>query len=81
MPYISQEARKDLYYNGATPENAGELNYLITQVIIDYLEEHGESYQRYNDVVGTLECCKLEIYRRLISEYEDEKIKENGDVF
>lgn len=35
---------------------------------------------KHNNFVGELECCVLEIYRRLISPYEDEKISENGDV-
>lgn len=27
-----------------------------------------------------LECCKQELYRRLLSIHEDKKIIENGDV-
>jgi len=32
------------------------------------------------DVLGALECAKLEFYRRLVAVYEDVKIRENGDV-
>jgi hypothetical protein len=35
----------------------------------------------YNDVIGALECCKLELYRRMVAPYENTKIKENGDVY
>jgi hypothetical protein len=38
-------------------------------------------YAEINEVVGVLECCKLELYRRLAAPYEDTKIKENGDVY
>jgi hypothetical protein len=34
----------------------------------------------YNDAIGALEGAKLELYRRYVSAYEDDKIKENGDV-
>ena len=45
------------------------------------MEEKGEKYQIYNDIIGALECCKQEFYRRKIEEYENLKVKENGDVF
>jgi len=57
------------------------LNYVFTQVITEYLDNNGESYQTINDIVGALECCKLELYRRIVAPYEDQKIKENGDVY
>jgi hypothetical protein len=34
-----------------------------------------------DEVVGVLECAKLEIYRRIAAPYEDKKIVENGDVY
>jgi len=75
MPYIKQERR-----NLVIPADAGELNWKITQLIVEYLVSHGR-YQGFNDVIGALECCKLEVYRRLIAPYEDEAKKRNGDVF
>jgi hypothetical protein len=32
-------------------------------------------------VVGALEACKLEFYRRVVTPYEENKMKENGDVY
>jgi hypothetical protein len=32
------------------------------------------------NIEAELECCKLEIYRRLVAPYEDKKKDENGDV-
>lgn len=62
-------------------ENAGELNYQLTCVILEYVRKHGMKYQTLNDVIGALEGAKLEFYRRQVAEYEDKKIKENGDVY
>ena len=62
-------------------ESCGELNYLFSMLSKFYIEQNGENYQRYNDIVGALEGAKLELYRRQISKYEDKKISENGDVF
>jgi hypothetical protein len=86
MPYIKQSQRKKFDHGLDEllplnyPETAGELNYLITTITNHMLAVKGENYQLYNDIIGALECCKLEIYRRKIAAYEDEKIKENGDV-
>ena len=84
MPYITKQRRKQLLkQNGfwEVPKNAGELNYLLTMVCQEYLNHHGERYATYNDIIGALEGCKLEIYRRKIAPYENKKIKENGDVY
>jgi hypothetical protein len=79
MPYIKREARFDLD-KGRLPITPGELNYILTSEIQRYIYCRGENYQSYNDIIGALESCKLELYRRKIAPYEDEKIKENGDV-
>lgn len=85
MPYVSPEARRRLD-EGATPEGAGELNYAITRVVDEYLSRLGGEdgrlrYAHLNEVMGVLECAKLELYRRVAAPYEDEKIAENGDVY
>tara|TARA_R110000751_G_scaffold6560_2_gene27728 strand:+ start:3906 stop:4196 length:291 start_codon:yes stop_codon:yes gene_type:complete len=59
----------------------GDLNYIITTIIKKTLDRQGVRYQTANAVVGALECAKLELYRRLIAPYEDEKVKSNGDVY
>ena len=80
MPYINQEKRNEIY-DGNPPKTAGELNYLFSQEIVNYLYINGESYQTYNDIIGVLEATKLELYRRLVARYEDKKLGENGDVY
>jgi len=80
MPYIKKDIRPSLD-SGKEPTNAGELNYVITQLLVKYQLHHPTCYQTYNDMVGVLESSKLELYRRLIADYEDSKIAANGDVY
>lgn len=80
MPYINQERRAQLPPEGiGSPTTPGELNYLLTQVVINYLGQD-LCYERINDVIGALEACKLEFYRRIATPYESQKIFHNGDV-
>lgn len=78
MPYIKKERRNFLLDSPA--ENPGDLNYIISECIQDYWVEH-QNYQAINDIIGALEGAKLEFYRRVAAPYEDQKIKENGDVY
>lgn len=81
MPYIAKNRRFDLIEGNQLPDTAGELNYVLTKACLDYLASRQESYQVYNDILGALEGCKQELYRRQVSGYEDKKILENGDVY
>ena len=82
MPYLTRADRRELEYrDNQHPTVPGELNYLFTRLITQYIQVNKESYKTYNDIIGALECCKLELYRRLIGEYENLKRSENGDVF
>ena len=80
MPYINKEDRENIKDFTKSPTNAGELNYLIHLILSNYVDDLGESYQTYNDIMGVLEGVKLELYRRRVAKYEDKKIKENGDI-
>ena len=79
MPYIKQSDREKFKILGI-PETAGQLNYLFTKISLSYIDSKELSYQLYNDVIGALEGCKLELYRKQISDYEDKKIIENGEI-
>ena len=84
MPYIKEDQREawDQIVEGMNLDpgyvSVGDLNYLITKILLSY---GPEKYADFNALVGMLECCKLEFYRRAVAVYEDEKIKENGDVY
>jgi hypothetical protein len=77
MPYIDRDKRDDVI----SAENPGELNYLITLLVADYIKRKGKNYATLNEVVGVLECAKLELYRRVAAPYEDQKCEDNGDVY
>ena len=79
MPYIPKIHREQAKKVGAI--DAGELNFLLTEVCLDYIHRQGRKYSTFNDIIGALECAKQEFYRRLAAPYEDVKIKENGDVY
>jgi hypothetical protein len=84
MPYIKQENRH--LFDGSAPligetaTCAGDLNYAISVIAHTYLKKKGLNYANVNEVIGALECCKLELYRAIAAPYEDTKVIENGPV-
>lgn len=94
MPYIKQDKRPNYDElidrlilrvqadNSRTYESiCGDLNYIITRLVTGtYDIADRPSYSHINEVIGILECCKLEVYRRRASEYENQKMRDNGDV-
>lgn len=87
MPYIPMTQRLNISDELAnkslewTPANAGELNYLVSRFIANYIEKNGLKYANCNEMIGALECAKLELYRVMVGPYEDDKIAENGGVY
>lgn len=78
MPYIKQKDRDRVLEGDIRTE--GELNYFLTTWMLKYIHDKGASYSVFNGTIGVLECAKQELYRRMVSKYEDEKIAEHGDV-
>lgn len=81
MPYIKPEDRVKILLDDENISNAGEFNYYISTLINWYIHQKGKSYSTLNELIGVLECAKLELYRRVAAPYEDIKIEENGDVY
>jgi hypothetical protein len=91
MPYIAPEdrpqyeeliqslARKIAVATEDHAKRAGHLNYVITRLLLD---TYGRElrYWQHNEVIGMLECCKQEFYRRQTGPYEDQCIEKSGDV-
>ncbi len=59
----------------------GQLNYAINILLFQYLAGEPTTYQRLNEIIGALECAKLEFTRRLVVPYEDLKRDQNGDIY
>jgi len=82
MPYIKKERRNDMdeivdFMNLHEVKADGDLNYIL----FAFCKRHVvPSYNNYKNFCGELHQCATEIERRLLATYEDEKIKENGDV-
>lgn len=82
MPYIKQDRRDDcdvivemMQLNHIKAD--GDLNYILYKFCKENVEP---SYNNYKNFIGELHECAHEIRRRLLAEYEDEKIKSQGDV-
>lgn len=82
MPYIRQTERPQIDENidKIFIAGVGHLNYAITRLCHNYIKQMGLKYARLNDVVGVLDCAKMEMYRRIVAPYENTKIVENGTV-
>lgn len=81
MPYVAgDKLRRDIELGLRRPQTPGELNFLISSLCNTYLDEEPR-YADINEVVGVLECAKLELYRRVAAPYEDIACANNGDVY
>jgi hypothetical protein len=84
MPYISEVAREHIDpHVQPLAENihtAGDLNYAITRLALQFLTMRGVNYSDIAEVVGTFHLAAGEMERRLVSIYEDFKLEQHGDV-
>lgn len=84
MPYINSQLQRDKFRQiielVSEETTEGELNFILTTLVGQYVIEKGLCYRNINDVMGALQGCLLEFYRRVAAPYEDKKIEENGDV-
>ena len=87
MPYITSNQKAKLVYysydgsDSAVADDAGELTYLLTLPAIAYKNRHGVKFHVLCTIMGAFICAAFEFYRRVIAQYEDQKIVENGDVY
>ena len=66
---------------GREPRQAlGDLNYVVFAAVRRYLDDGRMTYANASALLGTMDCCRMEIYRRLIAPYEDTKRQEHGDA-
>ena len=86
MPYIKRERRLDFrWFLCDSPKyirNKGELEYVLYQIAVKYLfMDDQPNFDRRHDVVYAIQHVADELRRRHLDGYEDEKIKDNGDIF
>ena len=90
MPYIKQNERNpfdphiekliDILKQKPAWNSMGSVNYIITKIILS-LWHNCRTYHMGNAIVGVLHCAASEFVRRHLSKLEDEKIRQNGDVY
>lgn len=87
MPYITEEDKKK--YEPALQNlrkllnknmSKGDLTYLVYSLGLEYISKKGESYTNISSAISCLDDAKEELRRRRLTPYEENKIKENGDV-
>lgn len=85
MPYINPTARTrydDAIEAFPVIQDKGDLTYIINRLMLRFAYEHGlVGYQRHSDAVAATADAGHEYRRRVLDEYEDLKILENGDIF
>jgi hypothetical protein len=96
MPYINEEERLELdeainymieairnskcslFNHNDFSNYLGRINYCFSRVIMGVMKT--VSYKNIAMSTGVLENIKQELYRRVASSYEDQKILANGDI-
>lgn len=90
MPYIVKDMREKVepaikclieMADFTDDEIEGVMNYVITTLLNKAMKREAKwRYKWINRVVGVLECAKLEFYRRIAAEREDNAIASNGEI-
>ena len=85
MPYITKErrgtidCRLHLFTDYIHDLSAGDLNYIFSKIVWSEFDKN-PNYAKANELMGMLQGVQAEFYRRKVAPYEDEKLKENGDI-
>lgn len=91
MPYIPEvhritvdshiDALIEQISRHAPEDRGGILNYTVTRLLLGMVSGYPTTrYRHYSGLIGDLQCCLLEFYRRHVAPYEDQARMRNGDV-
>lgn len=91
MPYIEEDDKLIYRYGlreladafAARGAGDGDLNYVLTKVVIAWLMYHQPPYNYALRGRGllALQAAALEYYRRVMAPYEERKMRAHGDVY
>lgn len=88
MPYLKDLARRAALsarhrrnMGVPAPADGAELNFIITDLIDEFIARHGLNYHVLEEIGGALTLVTFEFQRRVVEPYENLKIEENGDVY
>ena len=86
MPYITKKRLDALLGNSTSDFNykmtsKGELNFMITQLLIEYINDRKLSYTTISEASAAARDAANELDRRILSKYEDTMLQKHGDVY
>ena len=81
MPAIRKNERKRLEDPSQPIGNVGNLTYVLTRETKRYWVNSSRRYLNIAEILGALLCTILYFWDRIGRPYEEQKTKENGDVY
>lgn len=80
MPYLQYEEKEKLL-DHMYPVKPGELNFLLSVLMIRYWQKSKRNYQALNDISGAATEALAEFRRNVVVPYELRKMAENGNIY
>ena len=86
MPYITKQEKADLkpLLDQIKFSGPGTLTYGVSILMINYLNTtspHMLTFTALNSAIGAVERATDEFKRRILGPYEQQKMRENGDIY
>ena len=86
MPYITKQEKTELkpLLDQVSISTPGSLTYAVSILMMSYLKptvNNPLSFTSLNSVIGAVERALDEFKRRILDPYEQQKIRDNGDIY
>ena len=86
MPYIDKTRKGELrpLLDKIKFAGPGDLTYAVSVLMINYLttlSPHMLTFHALNGCIGAVELAIHEFKRRILDPYEQQKIRDNGDIY
>ncbi len=81
MPYIRQDEKLRLSSQTEPIETAGNLTYLIQQLLKRYWMNSPQNYKTIAEILGSIQGARFDFEQRIVKDYEQIKQRDNGDVW
>lgn len=79
MPHVTDDILKQVLERGYA-NNSGELAALLAHTAMQHLKYNGWGFNKRSEVMGAL-ISTTDEFRKFLSQYEDIKADENGNIF
>ncbi|KKK89467.1 hypothetical protein LCGC14_2732800 [marine sediment metagenome] len=86
MPYIEKQRKAELkpLLDKINLAGSGELTYAVSILMMNFLKRtspHLLTFSILNSCIGAVERATDEFKRRILDPYEQQKIRDNGDIY